>query len=228
MTNEELCILIQNKSSSAFEELYQNNIKLLHSLINRFYYDKNEKDDLLSCAKIGLLNAALNFDPSYNCKFVTYCVSVILGEIKKYFRESIIHVSRGVKDLYKDIMIAQEELQIKYQREITLYDISKHLNIPIEDIIFAYESNASVVSLDASLTEDIETSLIDMISEEDELYKRELSLALDKLDKKERMIIELRYFMGYSQEEVSKRLFISQVQVSRIEKKILNKLKQLI
>ena len=229
MLNENLCELIKNGDKSAFANLYQNNINLLYSLINRFYFKPDEKEDILSCAKIGLLNAAKSYDSKYNCLFSTYAVPVILGEIKQYFRSSLIHVSRGVKDTYRDIMLAQEELENTLSRKVTLYDIAKHLNLSLEDVVFAYESNAQVVSLDQNISDEDDLSLIDLIADKDnETLKRDIKLAMSKLTEKEKLIIELRYFDGLTQSEVSKRLFVSQVQISRIESKILDKLKILI
>ena len=226
MLNEKLCERIKNGDTLAFEKLYNNNICLLHSLINRFYFKLEEKEDILSCAKIGLLNASKNFDSKFNCQFTTYAVPIILGEIKQYFRASMIHVSRSVKDTYRDIVSAQEELEGKLLRKVTLQDISDYLNIPLEDVVFAYESNAQIISLDQCINEDDDLCLLDLISDSnnDEL-KKDIKLAMDELPPKEKMIIELRYFDGLTQSEVAKRLFVSQVQVSRIENKILDKLK---
>ena len=229
MLNEKLCEQIKLGDTLALEKLYNNNVSLLHSLINRFYFKIEEKDDILSCAKIGLLNAARNFDSKFNCQFSTYAVPIILGEIKQYFRSSMIHVSRSVKDTYRSIVLAQEELESKLSRKVTLYDISEYLNIPLEDVVFAYESNAQIISLDQGVNEEDDVCLLDLISINDnDDFKRDLKLAMDELTSKERMIIELRYFDGLTQSEVAKRLFVSQVQVSRIENKILDKLKILI
>ena len=229
MLNEKLCEQIKSGDTLALEKLYNNNVSLLHSLINRFYFKIEEKEDILSCAKIGLLNAARNFDSKFNCQFSTYAVPIILGEIKQYFRSSMIHVSRSVKDTHRSIVLAQEELESKLSRKVTLYDISEYLNIPLEDVVFAYESNAQIISLDQGVNEEDDVCLLDLISINDNNdFKRDLKLAMDELTTKERMIIELRYFDGLTQIEVAKRLFVSQVQVSRIENKILDKLKILI
>ena len=226
-SNEKLCEEIQNNSLTSFEQLIKQNTKLIYSLMNRFKYSKYEKEDLFSCAKIGLIKASQNFDPSFNCLFSTYAVPLILGEIKKYFRDnSSLHISRSLKDLYREINKAQEILEMKNQREVTLQDIALHLNVSLEDVILALDANNQVSSLDAYLTHDETITLLDTISSNnnDELI-RDLNLALDKLDKKERLLIELRYFEGFTQQEVAQRLYMSQVQVSRLEKKILEKLK---
>lgn len=228
--NESLCLKIQQNSQKAIEELYQNNIKLIYSLLKRFHYLQSEKDDLLSCAKIGLINAAKKYDPSHNCLFSTYCVPLILGEIKKYFRDnSSLHVSRSYKDLYSLIMKTTLELESKYQKNISLYDVASYLSLPIEEILIAYEAHVDNLSLDDYVSDEKDISLSEVIGEIDDNEKnRDLNIALSKLEKKERLLIELRYFQGYTQQEVANRLFMSQVQVSRLEKKIIEKLKVLI
>lgn len=229
-SNEKLCEEIQNNSPKALEQLISQNTKLIYSLMNRFKYNKYEKEDLFSCAKIGLIKASKNFNTSFNCLFSTYAVPLILGEIKKYFREnSSLHISRSIKDLYREINKAQEILESEKQREITLQEIASFLNVSLEDVLIAYEANNQVCSLDSYLNNDESISLMDTIScNDNHEIKRDLSLAIDKLDKKERIIIELRYFQGYTQFEVAQRLYMSQVQISRLEKKILEKLKVLL
>ena len=226
-SNEKLCEEIQNNIPNALEQLVKQNTKLIYSLMNRFRYSKYEKEDLFSCAKIGLIKASKNFNASFNCLFSTYAVPLVLGEIKKYFREnSSLHISRSIKDLYREIMKTQEILESEKQREITLQEISEYLNVSLEDVLIAYEANSQISSLDSYLTSDESICLMDTISSEDNNeLKLNLSLALEQLDKKERLIIELRYFEGFTQVEVANRLFLSQVQVSRLEKKILEKLK---
>lgn len=224
-TNEQLCKEIQANKASSLEILIKQNANLIYSLMKRFNYSIDEKDDIFSCAKYGLIKASKNFNSSFNCVFTTYAVPLILGEIKKYFRDnSSLHVSRGYKDLYKEILKAQEILE-KDNKIVSLQEISNYLNVSYEDVLLSYEAHYSISSLDASIGED-DICLGDMISSEDNLIDNcSLNLALQKLDKKERLLIQLRYFDGYTQNEVAQRLFISQVQVSRLEKKILEKLK---
>ncbi len=224
-TNEQLCKEIQANNASSLEILIKQNANLIYSLMKRFNYSIDEKDDIFSCAKYGLIKASKNFNSSFNCVFTTYAVPLILGEIKKYFRDNAsLHVSRGYKDLYKEILKAQEILE-KDNKIVSLQEISNYLNVSYEDVLLSYEAHYSISSLDASIGED-DICLGDMISSEDNLIDNcSLNLALQKLDKKERLLIQLRYFDGYTQNEVAQRLFISQVQVSRLEKKILEKLK---
>lgn len=229
-SNEKLCEEIQNHSAAALEALVNQNTKLIYSLMNRFNYNQDEKEDLFSCAKIGLIKASQNFNPSFNCLFSTYAVPLILGEIKKYFRDnSSLHVSRSYKDLYREIMKANEVLESKNQKSVSLDEIAEYLSVSYEDVLYAYEAHYVNASLDTPLTNEDDLCLMDTIANKDnneDSYA--LKLALEKLDKRERLIIELRYFDGYTQEEVAQRLFLSQVQISRLEKKILEKLKVII
>lgn len=227
LSNEKLCEEIRSGSAAALEQLVVRNTNLLYSLMKRFRYESGEKEDLFSCAKIGLIKAAKNFDPAFQCQFSTYAVPLILGEIKKYFRDnSALHVARSYKDLYRIVMKAQETLEMEHQRSVSLYEVADYLDLSPEEVLFAYESHASSPSLDAPLKEDEDLCLIDTIGKPDDSeIDRDLKMAMEKLDKRERLIIELRYFEGFTQEEIAKRLFLSQVQISRLEKKILEKLK---
>lgn len=229
-SNEKLCEEIQNNSSSALELLVQQNTKLIYSLMNRFHYGQEEKEDLFSCAKIGLIKASYNFNPSYNCMFSTYAVPLILGEIKKYFRDnSSLHISRSYKDLYREIMNTIDILESKNQKNVSLQEVAEFLSLSYEDVLFAYEAHYMNSSLDAPINNEDDLCLMDTISDNNHSeLTYQLNLALDKLEKRERLIIELRYFQGYTQEEVAQRLFLSQVQISRLEKKILDKLKIII
>lgn len=225
-SNEKLCEEIQNNSSSSLDQLVKQNTKLIYSLMNKFRYNQSEKEDLFSCAKIGLVKASKNFNSSFNCLFSTYAVPLILGEIKKYFRDNnSLHISRSYKDLYRELIKAQEVLEMKNKKSVSLQEISEYLSVPLEDVLLAYESNSQVLSFDAPLNGEESLCLMDTVVSDSIDGNRDLKFALDRLDKKEKLIIELRYFQGFTQEEVAKRLFLSQVQVSRLEKKILSKLK---
>lgn len=228
--NEKLCEQIQDHSAQAIEQLYQQNLRLIYSLMHRFRVDHNEWEDVLSCAKIGLIRAAQNFRPEFDCQFSTYAVPVILGEIRKFFREvSSLHVARSVRDTFRRIVLCQEELEARLQRNVSLQEVASELGLSQEEVLFAYESHCSQASLDAPMNEEEDLCLMDTLSDtSQEDLKRDLRLALGQLDKRERLVIQLRYFEGFTQEEVAQRLFVSQVQISRIEKKVLEKLKTLI
>lgn len=231
MDNLELLKKAQEGDKEAFEEFYKENQKLVYSLMKRYNVQKHEYDDVLGDANYGLLMAISKFDFSYGVSFSTYAVPLILGEIKRHFRDSsLLRVSRSKKELYLKIQKAIDELEGELLRSPTLEEISSFINEPKEDIIESLDSNNRVFSLDENMNEDSESSILSNVEDKsNNLFdKMDIHLALEKLSKKEQLIIKLRYFEGYSQTEVSERLNYSQVQISRLESKILEKMKELI
>ncbi len=229
--NLDLIKRAQNKEPGALEEAVNSNQLLIYSLLKRYRYAKEDQEDLLQVANIGLIKAIQNFDFSYEVLFSTYAVPLILGEIKKYFREKqSLHVSRSTKELYQAIVKAQEELEKNLNRNVTLSDISEHLNVSIEDIVYAYESQYRPCSLDSNLKDEDDITLLDTIKDKNSDFTNnlELKFALEKLEPKERLFVELRFFQGLKQSEIAERLFVSQVQISRIERKIIDKLRELL
>lgn len=231
MDNLELLKKAQEGDKEAFEEFYKENQKLVYSLMKRYNVQKHEYDDVLGDANYGLLMAISKFDFSYGVSFSTYAVPLILGEIKRHFRDSsLLRVSRSKKELYLKIQKAIDELEGELLRSPTLEEISSYINEPKEDIIESLDSNNRVFSLDENMNEDSDSSILSNVEDKsNNLFdKMDIHLALEKLSKKEQLIIKLRYFEGYSQTEVSERLNYSQVQISRLEAKILEKMKELI
>ena len=231
MDNLELLKKAQEGGKEAFEEFYKENQKLVYSLMKRYNVQKHEYDDVLGDANYGLLMAISKFDFSYGVSFSTYAVPLILGEIKRHFRDSsLLRVSRSKKELYLKIQKAIDELEGELLRSPTLEEISSYINEPKEDIIESLDSNNRVFSLDENMNEDSDSSILSNVEDKsNNLFdKMDIHLALEKLSKKEQLIIKLRYFEGYSQTEVSERLNYSQVQISRLEAKILEKMKELI
>ena len=231
MDNLELLKKAQEGDKEAFEEFYKENQKLVYSLMKRYNVQKHEYDDVLGDANFGLLMAISKFDFSYGVSFSTYAVPLILGEIKRHFRDSsLLRVSRSKKELYLKIQKAIDELEGELLRSPTLEEISSYINEPKEDIIESLDSNNRVFSLDENMNEDSDSSILSNVEDKsNNLFdKMDIHLALEKLSKKEQLIIKLRYFEGYSQTEVSERLNYSQVQISRLEAKILEKMKELI
>ena len=156
---------------------------------------------------------------------------IILGEIKRHFRDSsLLRISRSKKELFLKINKAIDDLENKLFRSPSIEEISEYINESKEDIIEALDSNNLVYRLDESISDDNENSMLNNVEDKSlSIFDQtSLNLALEKLDKKERLIIQLRYYDGLSQQEVSERLNYSQVQVSRLENKILEKLKTLI
>lgn len=227
----ELIKKAQQGDQVAFEEIILKHKPLVYSLIKKYQYSSLDKEDLISVGTLGLIKAIKQFDTSFNVNFSTYAVPLILGEIKRYFRDDgAIKVSRQYKELYIRIQKAEKELEDKYLRKITIDDLVSYLNESIEDILMAIESHYYPTYLSNPLDEE-NLTLEDTLGENDvlpELLKMDLYDALEKLDDKEKIFINLRFFEGMKQQDIAKRFFVSQVQISRLERKILDKLKQLL
>lgn len=231
---EELVLLIekaQNGDQEVFEKLVNDNMLLVYKLAHRYKSKYVEFDDLISTGTIGLMKAIKQFDTSFNVEFSTYAVPLILGEIRKYFRDDgIVKISRGTKDLAKRIEDVRMEIEMNEHREARLEEIASKLEVGVEDIIVALDANNYPLSLDAPLDEDNMT-LKDVIASEnsefDDLSKIDLENAIKKLDKKDQLFIKLRFFDEMKQTDLAIRFSCSQVQISRREKRILEKLKEL-
>ena len=240
LSHEETLSLIkraQNGDDKAQEILIENNLGLVRSVVNKFSNIGYERDDLYQLGSIGLVKAIQKFNDEFNVKFSTYAVPMILGEIKRHLRDDgIIKVSRSLKQIGVKIKIESEVLTKKLGRDPTVEEISKSLGISKEDIVMALESNASVEYLHGVIHEEEGNPicLIDKLSEDKVVDDNRLvdnillKDSLNKLEKRERQIIMLRYFEDRTQNEIGKILGISQVQVSRIEKRVLSKMKNLI
>lgn len=220
----------KNGDQDAFDELVSNNMLLVYKLAHRYKSKYVDFEDLISTGTIGLLKAIKQFDLSYNVEFSTYAVPLILGEIRRFFRDDgIIKISRNTKDLAKKIEEARIMFENKNHREAKLEEISEILQFSVEDIIMAYDANNYPLSLDAPLDEDNMT-LKDVLGTNetiDELTRIDLEDAINKLDKKDQLFIRLRFFEEMKQADLAVRFSCSQVQISRREKKILEKLKEL-
>ncbi|MFR4767246.1 MAG: RNA polymerase sporulation sigma factor SigF [Paraclostridium sordellii] len=226
--------LVQNGDEKAKEILIESNLGLVRSVVSKFLNIGYERDDLFQLGSIGLIKAIYKFDPKFNVKFSTYAVPMILGEIKRYLRdEGMIKVSRSLKQIAIKAKMQTEILTKKLGREPTIEELSKEVGVDKEDLVMALESNFSVEYLHGVIHEEEGSPicLIDKISlkgeneEEKVIDNLLLKEVLGKLDKRERQIIMLRYFEDKTQSEIGEMLNISQVQVSRIEKKVLSKLK---
>ena len=211
--------------------LVQQNSGLVWSIVKRFLKRGYEAEDLYQIGSIGLIKAIKNFNPEYEVKLSTYAVTYILGEIKRFIRDDgIIKVSRSIKELcvkIKDI----ENRKIKEGKNVTIEEIAKELKVDKEEIILALDSMKQVEYIFVESNDDKNnTTLLDKLSNdknEEEEVVNEISIKdmLRKMEKRDKEIILLRYFKGKTQSEVAKILNISQVQVSRLEKKILNNMK---
>ncbi len=233
---EETLNLIRNAKSGdndSKEQLLLNNVLLIKSIVNRFKNKGVDYDDLYQLGCIGFLKAINNFDESYGVRFSTYAVPMILGEIKRFLRDDgEIKVSRLIKIQAVKITKFIEKRLIEVGKEPTIDEVAKALNIAKEDVVFALDSSKMPVSLYETVEdgEDKAQSLIDKIpskfSVDEHIDKLYLKTLISSLNEREQKIIILRYFRDKTQGEVAKILGVSQVQVSRLEMKILKKLKE--
>lgn len=219
----------------ARDRLVSENLGLVWSIVKRFAGRGHEMEDLFQIGSIGLMKAIDKFDTTFEVKFSTYAVPMITGEIKRFLRDDgMIRVSRSLKETGMKLTVAQSRLQEKLGREVTLQELSDETGIPREEIVMALEANVEVESIYRSIyqSDGKEISLVDKLPEkrdENERLLNEILLAqlMEELSEKERQLIELRYFRDKTQAEVAKYLETSQVQVSRMEKKILLRLRKL-
>ncbi len=224
---------IQQGDKKARETYIKGNLRLVLSIIQRFNNSNENIDDLFQIGCIGLIKAIDNFDVTQEVKFSTYAVPMIIGEIRRYLRDnSAIRVSRSLRDTAYKAIYAKEALMKKQDKEPTLKDISKIIDVPAEDIAFALDAIQSPVSLyEPVYSEGGDTLYImDQISDKknkEANWVENLSLkdAMATLPERENHIINLRYFQGKTQMEVAEEIHISQAQVSRLEKNALNTMK---
>ena len=206
------------------------NKNLIYYLISRYFTKYPNKDDLFQAGCIGIINAYNNYKPEYNVKFTTYAYSFILGEMKKLVREDkSVKVGRNIQKLNLQIEKASLLLTQKMMREPTIDELAQFLEVPVYLILEAIESNKPIYSIDEPLNDDgKEMTLQDTIGQIDDMTKDDLLLLreeLSKLNSFERDLINKRYLEDLTQQQTANALGITQVQVSRGEKKILTKLR---
>lgn len=222
----------QAGDSDARETLLKENSGLIWSVARRFIGRGAESDDLYQLGCLGFLKAVDGFNLSFGTQFSTYAVPKIAGEIRRFLRDDgAVKVSRGIKERAATIKIVRNQLINALGREPTVHEIAKQTGITPEDIAIAETATASIESIQQETGEDgfsLENVLTDTESEETLLERISLRQAIDRLPERESAVIRLRYFHGLTQERVSKILQVSQVQVSRIEKKALSRLKDFI
>lgn len=219
----------------AREQIVEENVGLVWCVVKRFYGRGTEAEDLFQIGSIGLLKAIDKFDLSYEVKFSTYAVPMISGEIKRFLRDDgMIKVSRSLKELSYRMYLTREEFTAKCGREPTLEELSKVMGADKEELVQAMEAGGEVDSLYRPLyqKEGNEIRLMDKLEEKERKEEKILdhmllSQLLESLDKEERQLIYLRYFADETQSTVGKKLGISQVQVSRMEKRIMENLRRL-
>ncbi len=222
----------KQNDEAARNELIQGNLRLVLSVIKRFMGRGENPDDLFQIGCIGLIKAIDNFDISQNVRFSTYAVPMIIGEIRRYLRDNnSIRVSRSIKDMAYRAMQAKEKLTAKLSREPTVNEIAQELGVPRSDIVLALESVVEPVSLYEPVFSDGGDTIyvLDQVGDKsdesgwlDEIAFKE---AMKNLSDREKNILKLRFLYGKTQMEVSKEIGISQAQVSRLEKGVIDKIK---
>lgn len=247
---EEMSVLIarsQDGDKEAREVLIEKNLGLVHHIVRRFAGRGYETEDLFQIGVIGLIKAIDKFDLNLGLQFSTYAVPMITGEIKRFLRDDgPIKVSRTLKENALKARTVRQQLQNTLGREPTLREIAETAGLEEEEIVLAMEATSEVESIYAAVYQDdgSELYLVDRVADagpgrlgsvhgEAVDYEKEallnhmlLKQLLDELDEREKMLIQMRYFQNRTQTEVAQLLGISQVQVSRLEKKILLRMRQ--
>ena len=224
----------QQGDKKARDTVFEENTGLIYSVAKRFVGRGVEMEDLIQIGSIGLLKAVDHFNASFEVKFSTYAVPMIAGEIKRYLRDDgILKVSRSLKENCVRIYSAREKLEKELGREPVMEEIAQSAQLSVDEVVMSLESGAEVESLHKIIYQGDgnDISLMDRLQEKENgqdaaLNRIFLDEILQKLDAKERRLIWLRYFKDMTQTEIAAELGISQVQVSRMEKRILKELKK--
>ena len=229
---EELILKSQNGDSNAGEILINENAGLIWSIARRFMGRGVEADDLYQLGCIGFLKAVEGFDLAFGTQFSTYAVPKITGEIRRFLRDDgAVKVSRSIKEHAATVKSVRNLLLNALGREPTIQEIANQTGFTIEEIAIAETATAATESIHAEAGEDgftLENVLSDSETEDDLVERISLHQAIARLQDREAMVIRLRYYHGLTQERISKVLDVSQVQVSRIEKKALAHLRELL
>ena len=233
MNTLELIRLSQMGDTGARNRVITENVGLIWSIVRRFLGRGQEADDLFQIGCIGLMKAVDKFELSYDVKFSTYAVPMITGEIKRFLRDDgMIKVSRTLKETAGRVRKVQELLENEYGREPTLAELAASLQLAEEDIVMALDSSAEVESLNKTIyySDGSDIALMDKIAEEVDRNEQlvnhiALKKILSELDEREQNLIRMRFFEDRTQTQVAEVLGVSQVQVSRMEKKLLLRLR---
>ncbi len=231
---EELLIKIKEGDNEARNTFINGNLRLVLSVIQRFYRKSESADDLFQVGCVGLIKAIDNFDISQNVQFSTYAVPMIIGEVKRYLRDNnSIRVSRSVRDLAYKIIQFKEKYTKEFGKEPSVEEIAKELQVEKEDIAFSLDAIQDPISLQEPVYNDGTENIfiMDQVKDKkntDELWAEKMTMiqAMKKLNEKEKMIITKRFFDGRTQMEVAEEIGISQAQVSRLEKNAIEHIKK--
>lgn len=229
MEERELFLRVQEGDKEARELLFHKNTGLIRHIVKRYIGRGCEAEDLFQLGSIGLLKAIEKFDPDYGVCFSTYAVPLIAGEIRRFLRDDgMVKVSRGIKENLWKVRKASEELAQKLGREVTLQELAKETEISVEDIVIALDAGKDVESIYKTVyqSDGNEIYLLDQIgSTEGEgervMNKMLLDSLIEMLDSKEQLLIRLRFYENQTQMQTASKLGMTQVQVSRMEKKLL-------
>lgn len=209
------------------------NLRLVLSVVQRFN-NKGNSDDLFQVGCVGLIKALKNFDLKYNVKFSTYAVPMIIGEIRRFLKDSSsIKVSRSLRDTAYKALKAKETMEIRDQRTPSVMEIASEIDIPLKEVACALDAVSEPISLFESVYKDGEDALtlVEQLHDNglnEEMWAERIVLkdAMKTLTDKEKSVLQLRYFLGKTQVEISKQIGISQAQVSRLEKTALERLRE--
>ena len=234
--SEEYLNRIKSGDKEAREYFLLANMRLVLSMVHRFSGSSADADDLFQVGCLGLVKALNHFDPSYKVMFSTYAVPMILGEIRRYVRESNgIKVSRGMRDTAYRAMQAKEKLEKKNVADPTLYEIAEEMDVPVKEVVCALDAISTPMSLYEPISGEGSDTLLVMDGvvgernpEEKWTDRLDLEQAIGTLPDQEREVIDMRYYRGRTQMEVSASLGISQAQVSRLENNAIKRLRSLL
>lgn len=231
---EKLISLAQSGDEEAKEKLLNSNYPLIKSIVRRYVGKTVEYDDLYQLGSMGFIKAINNFSTEYGVKFSTYAVPMIAGEIKRYLRDDgSIKISRSIKSLSVKINRYLDDCKRKEKDPPTLKELANEFEVDEQDVVLAMDSSFCLVYLYDKTADKSETSpnLIDKIKHEDKedanIEKIMLKKCIEELEPKEKKIILLRYFRGKTQTEIARQMGVSQVQISRIEARVLARLKEI-
>jgi RNA polymerase sporulation-specific sigma factor len=228
---KELILKSHQGDQGARDLIVQKNMRLVWSVVQRFLNRGYEPEDLFQIGSIGLLKSVDKFDLSYDVKFSTYAVPMIIGEIQRFIRDDgTVKVSRSLKETANKIRKAKDELSKNFGRVPTINELADFLQLSPEEVVLAQEASRTPASIHETVYENDgdPITLLDQIDNGEEgrwFDKIALKEAISELDEREKLIVYLRYYKDQTQSEVALRLGISQVQVSRLEKKILQQMK---
>lgn len=232
----ELLKRAQKGDEQAHEEFIMANLRLVLSIVQRFYGKKQSIDDIFQVGCVGLIKAMKNFNTDFNLRFSTYAVPMIVGEIRRFLRDSsALRVSRSIRDTAYHALQVRHDIETVGNREATYEEIAACMDLPVSAITYAMDAISDPVSLSEPIYHDGDETVMVMDQIADERYDQKrwienvaVSEAMDKLSDREKQILILRFYQGKTQMEVSVEIGISQAQVSRLEKSAIKDLNKFI